>query len=112
MGDESRNKRRKPKRVYSVEFKGQAVALATAAGASVTGTARRLGVPQKTLDHWVRRHQGRLQPERGGRPAAAAGDDPAALRARVEELERRLARSELEKEVLKKAAAYFASQSA
>ena len=110
MGDESRNKRRKPKRVYGVEFKEQAVALATAEGASVTGTARRLGVPQKTLDHWVRRHQGRLQPERGGRPAA--GDDPAALRARVQELERQLARSELEKEVLKKAAAYFASQSA
>lgn len=111
MGDESRNARRKAKRGYSGEFKAQAVALATAPGASVTGTARRLGVPQKTLDHWVRRHQGRLQPERGGRPVAA-GDDAAALRARVQELERQLARSELEKEILKKAAAYFASQSA
>jgi transposase-like protein len=87
------------------------VAPATAAGASVTGAARRLGVPQKTLDHRVRRHQGRLRPGRGGRPAAA-GDDPAALRARVQELERRPARSEQGKEVLKGAAAYFASQSA
>lgn len=95
------------RRTYSKEFVEQAVALATAAGASVTGTARGLGVPQKTLDCWVKR-------QRRGGPAGgtgAASDDPAALRARVQELERRLARAEAERELLKKAAAYFASLS-
>jgi transposase len=92
------------RRIYSKEFVDQAVALATAAGASVTATARTLGVPQKTLDCWVKR-------ERRGPPGGGAGtgaDHPAALRARVQELERRLARAEAERELLKKATAYFA----
>jgi transposase len=91
------------RRTYSAEFKRQAVALATSAGASVTGTARSLGVPQKTLDGWVH----------GARVVAGAGeeDDAATLRLRVRELERQLARAELEKEILKKATAFFASQS-
>ncbi len=98
------------RRVYSKEFVEQAVALATAAGASVTATARALGVPQKTLDCWVKRE--RRDPEGGeggeGGGGGAGDDHPAALRARVRELERRLARAEAERELLKKATAYFA----
>ncbi len=52
-------------------------------------------------------------------PDYAASDDPRLLKARVRELEKRLKRSETEKEILKKATgtraspvrAYFASQS-
>jgi len=44
-------------------------------------------------------------------PDYAASDDPKLLKARIRELEKRLKRSETEKEILKKATAYFASQS-
>ena len=44
-------------------------------------------------------------------PDDAASEDPQLLKARIKELEKRLARSEMEKEILKKATAYFASQS-
>ena len=96
------------RRVYSKEFVEQAVALATAAGASVTATARALGVPQKTLDCWVKRERRDPEGGEGGGGGGAGDDHPAALRARVRELERRLARAEAERELLKKATAYFA----
>jgi transposase-like protein len=43
-------------------------------------------------------------------PAPPGPDDPAALRLRIRELEATLAQSEMEKDILKKAAAYFARQ--
>ena len=39
-----------------------------------------------------------------------ASDDPKLLKNRIRELEKRLKRAELEKEILKKATAYFATQ--
>ena len=43
-------------------------------------------------------------------PDYAASNDPKFLKARIRELQKRLQRSETEKEILKKATAYFASQ--
>ena len=43
-------------------------------------------------------------------PAAALSDDPAALKLRVAELERLVKRLEMEKDILKKATAFFAAQ--
>ena len=81
--------------------------LATSPGASVTGTAKGLGVPQKTLDCWVKRRRGAGQA--GGGPCES--DDPAILRARLKEMEARVKRLEMEREILKKATAFFAGQS-
>ena len=44
-------------------------------------------------------------------PDYAASNDPKLLKARIHDLEKRLRRSETEKEILKKATAYFATQS-
>jgi len=45
------------------------------------------------------------------RVTIAASDDPKLLKGRIRELEKRLKRSETEKEILKKATAFFAKES-
>ena len=57
-----------------------------------------------------------MRPSEGPVDPDAVGEtppsqDPARLRARVSELERQVKRLEMEKEILKKATAFFASQS-
>lgn len=96
---------RRVRKVYSEEFIAQAVALSRQPGATVTGVARSLGVPQKTLDGWVKRAAKQVRTGDDG------CDDPAVLRARLKEAEARIRRLEQEREILKKATAYFASQS-
>ena len=105
QGEPTMRKLKRARKVYSEEFVAQAVALSGQPGASVTGTARSLGVPQKTLDGWVKRWESR---RRAGEDGC---EDPAVLRVRLREAEARIRRLEAEKEVLKKATAYFASQS-
>jgi transposase-like protein len=56
---------------------------------------------------WVRPAEGSVDPDASTPPS----EDPARLRARVCELERQVRRLEMEKEILKKATAFFASQS-
>ena len=86
---------------YTLEFKQEAVRLAGTEG-GVCEAARRLGLPNQTLSNWVKAaREGRL---RACGSARALGDEQmecARLRARV-------ARLEMECEILKKAAAYFA----
>ena len=55
--------------------------------------------------------RGLYKPVEAIEPDYANSDDPALLKARVIELENRLRRADTEKEILKKAAAYFASLS-
>lgn len=93
------------RKVYSQEFIAQAVALSRQSGSTITGIARRLGVPQKTLDGWVKRA---AQEERAKQDGC---DDPAILRVRLSEAESRIRRLEMERDILKKATAFFANQS-
>jgi transposase len=99
--------------VRSLEFKREAVAMATAAGASVRGVAKSLGVRPETLQYWIDHPPGEAQRVNGKRVAdlVPAADDPAALKLRLKEAEARIRRLEMERDILKKATAYFASQS-
>lgn len=97
------------RKTYSVEFKDGACRLVAREGYGVVEAARKLGVHVSTLRCWLRRG-GHLTavPE----PLTAAdADDPQALKVRVRDLEARLRRSEMEKDILKKATAFFAAQS-
>jgi transposase len=67
-----------------------------------------LGVPKKTLANWVRPHRQRQRCTQIAEGLKT--DDPAALRARIVELEKQLRRAEMEREILKKATAYFAKE--
>jgi transposase-like protein len=67
-----------------------------------------LGVPPKTLANWVRPLR---KEQRSGQIAVGvAHDDPAALRARIVELEKQLRRTEMEREILKKFSQYATTQ--
>lgn len=99
------------RRIYPPEFKAEAVRLVLEQGYTNGRAARELGLPTKTLANWVRDARRSTAPPPEGAGDACGGDDPTALRARIRELERRLAQSETEKAILKKATAYFAKES-
>ena len=88
---------------YTLEFKLEAVRLVKG-GQEASVTARVLGVPKQTLSNWVRlADKGELQGA-GERPVSAEQMELARLRAE-------LARVKMERDILKKATAYFAKDS-
>ncbi|QFZ19585.1 transposase [Saccharothrix syringae] len=93
---------------YPPEFRAEAVALyRSRPGATIKSVARDLGVNHETLRNWIRLDDG----QRTGAPAATASapapvspeDENAALRKRIRELEE-------ERDILRKAARYFAGE--
>jgi transposase-like protein len=88
---------------YTLEFKLEAVRLVKA-GQEASVTARVLGVPKQSLSNWVRlADRGALQGA-GDKPVSAEQMELARLRAE-------LARVKMERDILKKATAYFAKES-
>lgn len=94
---------------FSVEFQNEACKLVSEQGYSQQKAADELGVSTVTLAAWLKK-RGLLKPVEVVEPDYVSSDDPKLLKARIRELEKRLKRSETEKEILKKATAYFASQ--
>jgi transposase len=90
-------------RRYARELKDQACGLVISEGYDPANAGRQLGIPEMTLRGWlVKRHW-------KGVRAMPESDDPKILKARIRELEAKLRRVEMEREILKKATAYFAS---
>jgi transposase len=92
-----------PYRRYARELKDQACTLVIVEGYDPSTAGRQLGIPEMTLRGWLARRNWkgvRFMPD---------SDDPTVLKARIRELEARLRRAEMEREILKKATAYFAS---
>ena len=89
----------KTRRDYSPAFKSGAVKMVTEQGLSQAETARRLGVSSRTLCNWVRdlAPNGQLT-------------DPE-IHAKLKALEQENRRLRMEREILKKAATFFASES-
>jgi transposase len=93
------------KRTYPPEFKEDAVRLVTEQGYKVTEAARNLGIHPSVLHRW----KGQLASEG---PTAFPGKGH--LTPEKEELQRlrkKVKRLEMEREILKKAAAFFAKES-
>lgn len=96
------------RRIYTRQFKDEAIALVLREGRSCKEVAERLGVPPQTLANWARPLR---KQERSAQIAAGvAQDDPAALRARIAELQKQLRRTEMEREILKKFSQYASTQ--
>jgi transposase len=100
-----------PKRRFTAEFRQEAIRLVQEAGVGVTEAARRLQLSPKTLGNWVY----------ATRRVSAASHTPAGslrrkapvseLQMRVSQLEAENARLKMEREILKKATAFFAKES-
>jgi transposase len=87
-----------PKRNYSREFKESAVKLVYEQGYAPAEAARSLGVEPATLRFWLKKH-----------PAPAQGAAPeVGLRAELQRLREENKRLLMEREILKKATAFFA----
>ena len=98
------------KKYYSVEFQDQACKLVTHGRYTQQGAAEKLGVTRVTIQNWMKKRN-LITPVEVVEPDFASSKDPVLLQARIKEVEKRLARSETEREILKKATAYFANQS-
>lgn len=92
------------RRRFSDDFKRNAVRLIVEEKYSFKAAAKAVGVCEKTLRQW---HQ-QFAP-----PPSPCGEDASlsALRAENVRLRRQLRRAELERDILKKATAYFARES-
>ena len=89
-------------RHYSEEFRTEAIRLALNSGQSVRQTALDLGMSNETLSRWLR----------DDRSAAMGGVTLAgAERIELAELRRRVKVLESEREILRKAATFFAQES-
>lgn len=87
------------RRRFSREFKVSAVKLVKEQGYSIPEAAKSLGVDGQCVRYWMQKYG----PEAG---SPASGE--AALRAEVQRLRKENARLVMEREILKKAATYFA----
>lgn len=96
---------KRKKRVFDAEFKAGAVKLVLEAGKSPAQVARDLGIVPSVLGTWVRRAKAEGGPSGLGALKAAEREELTTLRKEVRALR-------MERDFLKKAAAFFASQSA
>jgi transposase len=92
------------RRVFTEEFKQDAVRLVSSEGYTFRAAASAVGVSEQTLRHW----HARLTPKPPPCGEDATLDE---LREENKRLRRELRRAELEREILKKATAYFAKES-
>ena len=93
---------RRPRRKFSEEFKAQTVRLVLDEGRSVSAVARELDLIASAVGTWVKREQAERSQGKTGLTKAER-DELTALRK-----ENRILREE--REILKKAAAFFAKQ--
>ena len=95
-----------PNGEYTAEFRSEAVKLVVQEGLSVDQAAKRLSVPKSRLGNWVRA-------SRSGKLAKVGQGQrlPTEMEMELARLRKELAEVKLERDLLKKCAAYFAKES-
>ena len=97
---------RVPQGRYTKEFREEAVKMLTEGGLSVLEISKRLSLPKSTLERWIRVFK-----------TGNLGDVGKGLRSLTEmemelaQVKRELSLAKMERDILKKAAAYFAKES-
>lgn len=95
-----------PKSVFTKEFKEEAVKMVEEGGLNIPEVSRRLSIPKSTLTHWVKRsREEKLSDSSRKQRAVTVGEMELAR------LKREIAELKMERDILKKAAAYFAKES-
>ena len=90
---------------YTKEFKNDAVRLVVEQGYSANEVGRRLGIHQTNVSRWVCEYRQENEPSVNG------GATRSELEAEVKRLRKETERLRMEREILKKAAAFFANES-
>jgi transposase len=96
---------RRQRRTFSKEFKREAVALVTEHGYSYAEAGRSLDIDAKLVGRWRREleaAEGEAFPGKGKLPP---------MQQRIRNLENQVKRLQMEKDILKKATAFFAKES-
>jgi transposase len=96
--------KKKPRRTFDQDFIDGAVKLVTQEGYSLAAAAKAVDVPYTTLRQWCQKQSAHSSPT----------SDTARLQqleAENRQLRKQLRQAELEREILKKATAYFAKES-
>lgn len=95
-----------PQGVYTAEFRAEAVKLVLEQKMAVAAAAKRLSVPKSSLNNWV-------VAARAGQLAEVGKDRrvPTEIEVELARLRKELAETRLERDLLKKCAAYFAKES-
>jgi transposase len=93
----------RPRRLYTDEFKAGAVALVMKEGRSLSGVANDLDLTPSALERWVR--QARVGPAKGPAGSLTMTEKEELVRLRSE-----VHRLQMERDILKKAAAFFAKE--
>ena len=88
------------RRKFTSEFKQEAVVLVQRSGRSANQVAQELGVSQTALSHWLRETT-----------RAASGPNGFHAAEELKALRREVERLRMERDILKKAAAFFANES-
>jgi transposase len=93
------------RRKFTKEFKDDAVSLVVEQGYSCAEVSRRLGISENNVNRWVRQYQDRSE------SASTDGLTREQLESELKRLRKENKRLEMEREILKKAAAFFANES-
>ena len=94
------------RRQFSLEFKTEAVHLVTVRGVSVAQAARDLDVHVTVLRRWIKKYGNDPAGDFPGKGQVTPADDE------LRRLRREVAKLKAERDILKKAAAYFAKDQA
>ena len=92
----------KVRKVYTKEFKESAIRLVTEQGRTVSDVAKSLGIGKVSLSRWIK------AAKEEGSDAFRGNGNRTANEQEVFELRQKIKELEQEKEILKKAATYFA----
>jgi transposase len=95
---------KKKRKKYTQEFKEEAVKLITEQGYQIAEAARNLGVNENMLGRWKREIEG------GGEEVTDLLHGGRAIQAELNRLRKENKRLKMEREILKKAAAFFAKE--
>ena len=97
---------------HTREFMREAVKLAQSSDKPIVNTANKLGINPKTLYRWVSESMKNKPSNKSSNSTSAAASKHhyQELALENQRLKKELKRAEMERDILKKAAAYFASQ--
>ena len=97
--------KRIPRRIFREEFKREAIKLVNDQGLTIAEASKKLDIASRSLRTWMKQEQS------GELKASLGANKLTTDQLRIRELERELSIAKTERDILKKATAFFAKES-